>query len=594
MGRRSLASVHSNGSGGAERLRGPHSRWSRGSNLVLARPTVRALVVALGAAGALLVLVPTAWAAVWTASPGTRVFPSTRPGAQLAVTVRAAGGEYRGLIIGLRAGVQRHVSVTWSADSDPLLVQNAILDQVAFVRISHPTTGTGARAGLYPDPLLPRKFGHTLTASAKSSSLYVLFHVPYGTPGGVYAGTLHVVNGTEQVDVPLQLRVWSFGWQRLSVRTGFMLSSQNITGDPLDTYSMLQEHGVTPLAPGAYPRAAANGDIKAALYKDKLAPYLASDGLDMVTARLPWSSLWPSYSWKFSSADSRLLNYLTQVCRVYRDNGWDSKAIGYPVDEPTSTSAERQAERLARTLHKASARVGYRAKFFLTDDPRPTSLQALLPANRFLWDDVDIWCVRYYYFFGRVPILRQLQAKGRQVWWYPYFNSSVAKLPNFVIDKPLADQRVWGWLMYQWNVDGMLYWGVNRWSAASGGGSRDPYKNPLSFRYSDGRVANGEACLIYPGYYPRYGLDDRSAPPVSSLRLESLRDGFQDREYLLLAKKLLGASYVRSVVKSVTWYPYRVRYGHVFEFPKYKTTASTFNAARKKLAQRIEQAVTTP
>jgi len=555
---------------------------------------VRALVAALVAAGALLTLAPAAGAAVWTAQAGTRVFPTTRPGSRVAVTLRVAGGEHRGFIIGLRGGVQRHASVTWTSDSDPLLVQNAVLDRVAFVRISRPTTGTGAKAGLYPDPLLPRRFGQTLTVSAHSSSLYVLFHVPYGTPGGLYSGTLHVVNGAEQVDVPVVLRVWSFGWQRLSVRTGFMVSSKWITGDPLVTYAMLREHGVTPMAPGAYPRTAANGDIKAALYADRLRPYLGSGGLDMVTARLPWSSLWPSYSWKFSSADPRLLNYLTQVCRVYRNNGWDAKAIGYPVDEPTSTSAERRAERLARTLHKASARVGYRAKFFLTDDPRPTSLQALLPANRFLWDDVDIWCVRYYYFFGRVPILRQLQAKGRQAWWYPYFNSAVARLPNFVIEKPLADQRVWGWLMYRWNVDGMLYWGVNRWGAASGGGSRDPYRDPLSFRYSDGRVANGEGCLIYPGYYPRYGLDDRSAPPVSSLRLESLRDGYQDREYLLLAAKLFGASYVRSVVSSVTWYPYRVRYGHVFDFPKYTTKVAVFNAARNKLAERIEQTVTAP
>jgi hypothetical protein len=560
-----------------------------------ARFEVCVLLTALVALCSLFAALPVARAAVWTGSPERRVYPTTTPGTQHAASLAAAGGEYRGLIIGLRGSTQRAVSVMWSADSDPLLVQNATLRRVAFVRISRPTTGTGAKPGLYPDPLLPRSFGQPMTVPAGSSSLYVLFHVPFGTPAGTYAGTMQVTNGGERVDVPLQLRVWSFGWQRLSTRTGFLSNFRTFSCGPLVAAAMLKEHGVTPIMPKVVPRTAANGDIAAASYANALRPYLATDGLDLATARLPWLNWSPSYPWRLRAGDTRLLNYLTQVCRVYRDNGWQSKAVAYPVDEPTSTATERKVEALARTLHRASARVGYRAKFFVTDDPRPTTLHALLPANRFLWDDVDIWCVRYYYFFGRVPVLRQRQARGAGVWWYPYFNSSVAKLPNFVIEKPLADQRVWGWLMYQWNVNGMLYWGVNSWvKAGTHTITRDPYRDPLSFAYPDGRVANGEASLVYPGYYPRYGLDDPAAPPVSSLRLEALRDGFQDREYLTLATKLLGASYVRSVVKSVTWYPYRIRYGHVFEFPKYATSPSVFDAARGRLAQRIEQALATP
>ena len=90
---------------------------------------------------------------------------------------------------------------------------------------------------------------------------------------------------------------------------------------------------------------------------------------------------------------------------------------------PTTTAAEHQIDALARTLHKASAAAGFRMKFLVTDDPRSSALGSLLPANSFLWKDVDIWCVRYYYFFGRVPVLRTLQAKGAQVWFYPYYNS---------------------------------------------------------------------------------------------------------------------------------------------------------------------------
>ena len=550
-------------------------------------------MVALAAICAFLAVVPAAQAAVWTALGTTRVFPTTKPGTQQVANLTAAGGEYEGVIVGLSGSVQRQVVVTWSADSDPFLAANAVLDQVAFVHIRRPTTGTGAKPGLYPDPLLPRSFGQVLSVPAGSSSLYVLFHVPYGTQAGTYSGTLQVTNGTEQVAVPVNLQVWSFGWQRLSVHTGFMVNFNAFGKNALAAYAMLEQHGVTPLMPKAAPHVQANGDINATGFANELRPYLASDGLDMSIARLPWLSWCPGFSWQFKPGSAALANYLTNVLRVYQDNGWQDQAVAYPVDEPTSTAAERHADELARTLHRASARLGFRAKFLLTDDPRPTSLGPLLPANKFLWNDVDIWCLRYYYFFGRVPVLRKLQAKGAQVWWYPYYNSSVAKLPNFVINKSLADEQVWGWLMYQWNVNGMLYWGVNRWgNARTGAGNRDPYQDPLSFEYSNGRVANGEACLIYPGYYPRYGLDDPNAPPVSSLRLEALRDGFQDLEYLQLATKFCGASFVHSVVKSITTYPYKIAYGHTFNFPKYVTSPAAYNSARVKLGEAIQQAMT--
>jgi Glycoside hydrolase 123, catalytic domain len=555
-------------------------------------PALRWFAVALVAAGALLAIVPSAGASVWTRPTGTRIFPGTAAGTVQTVKVSAAGGEYEGVIIGVRGGARRSVAVTWVDTSDPFLTTNSIVDQVAFVDIRRPTTGTGAKPGLYPDPLLPRHFGTAFTVPAHSSSVYVLFHVPYGTPAGTYLGSLHVKNGGEQADLPVQLRVWDFGWQRLSVRTGFAVKSTQVGPNPIGFYRMLMEHGITAVMPKVVPATSSNGAIQADRYANKLSPYLDDTGLGMPTARLPWLGWWPSYSWKYRAGDSRLLRYLTDVCKVYKAHGWQDKLFAYPVDEPTSTREERRAEALARTVHKASAAAGFRCKFLLTDDPRPTTLHALLPANKFLWDDVDIWCLRYYYFFGRVPIVRQLKAKGAEIWWYPYCNTSVAKLPNFVIDKSLADSRVWGWLMYQWNVDGLVYWGVNKWAnARPGSGARDPYRDPISFVWPDGRVCNGEASLVYPGYYPRYGLTNRYAPPVSSLRLEALRDGFEDLEYLRIATKLVGSGLPHAATRSITWFPYPIRYGHLFNFPKYVKTPGAFAKARGQVAQAIEQAL---
>ncbi len=245
--------------------------------------------------------------------------------------------------------------MTWADGSDPLLTANTVLDQVAFVHIKRVTTFSGAKPGLYPDPLLPRTFGQTLTVPAHSSSLYVLFHVPYGTAAGTYSGGLHVVYGTQAVDIPVSLQVWGFGWSRLSVRTGFMVNFPTLA-NPIATYTMLEQHGVTPLMPKAAPRVQSSGAINATAYANALRPYLDADGLDMPTARLPWLNWCPAFSWKFLPGNSKLLNYLTNVCRVYKDNGWQSKLVAYPADEPTSRAGELKAQALAVTLHKASAR----------------------------------------------------------------------------------------------------------------------------------------------------------------------------------------------------------------------------------------------
>ena len=260
---------------------------------------------------------------------------------------------------------------------------------------------------------------------------------------------------------------------------------------------------------------------------------------------------------------------MQDLCR----HGWQDKAYAYVLDETSGTREQRAAEAYARALHRASAKAGFHCRMLLTDDPRPRSLGGVKTANSFLFNDVDIWATRYYFFFGREPVLRQLQAKGKQVWWYFYANHFVGVTPSFVIEKPHSGQRVIPWLMQQWHVQGMLNWGINRWTdATTERGWRDPYRDPLSF-HKDRIWSNGDTCLIYPGYYPRYGLKDPYAQPVSSLRLEALRDGFQDQQYLQLAEQTGAgsAAFVAGVIKTITWYPFAVRYGNSSTSPSTPT-----------------------
>ena len=101
--------------------------------------------------------------------------------------------------------------------------------------------------------------------------------------------------------------------------------------------------------------------------------------------------------------------------------------------------------------------------------------------------------------------------------------------------------------------------------------------------------ANGDCSLIYPGYYPRYGLNDPYAAPVSSLRLEALRDGLEDREYLRIAKTLPGgAAVVAKALALITKFPYPVVQKNVFNFPKYSNDPAAYENARLTVADFIE------
>ncbi len=566
-----------------------------------------ALVGLLATAALSLLLAAPAFAAVWVIPASSRAFPATPPGSGGTIAISAAGNEYEGVQVVVRGASARQARLTWEAKSDPLIVEHTTLAQVYYVRVTKPSTDAGTKAGSYPDPLVPRDFGAALRVPSGTSALYLLVHVPYGTEAGTYRASLRVENGAESVSLPLRLRVYDFGWKRLSTRSAFKLNtvaikdslrgSVGFTGKRkkqlLTAYSaMLLAHGVTPMPPPAAPRLA-GGSIDAARYAADLAPWAGADGLDYPDLQIPWYRWFPESLSPELASSAWMRAYLTDVCRVFAENGWQRKAYAFVLDEPTSTAKEREAEQYARLLHRASAAAGFRCRFLLTDDPRPTSLGGVKTANSFLFDDVDIWCTRYYYFFGRVPALRARRAAGQEVWWYTYANVGAARMPGYLIDKTLADQRVFGWLMHQWDVDGLLNWGTNRWGdALTGNGWRDPYKDPLSYRKPDGRVANGDTCLIYPGYYPRYGLDDPSAGPVSSLRLEALRDGFEDREYLRLAARSAGGAFARKVAEQVAWFPYPVRQANVFDFPKYTTSAEVFARARAQLAERIEQART--
>lgn len=115
----------------------------------------------------------------------------------------------------------------------------------------------------------------------------------------------------------------------------------------------------------------------------------------------------------------------------------------------------------------------------------------------------------------------KLRALGKQVWWcvccgpqYPYANFAS-------MDYPSIEGRLLSWMTFGYQADGLLYWHVNLWNQNKLLDTTDPYLD-----WKPACIANmtGDGCLTYP----------TPAGPVSSIRLENVRDGLEDYDYLSL------------------------------------------------------------
>src|SRR5262249_26459067 len=101
---------------------------------------------------------------------------------------------------------------------------------------------------------------------------------------------------------------------------------------------------------------------------------------------------------------------------------------------------------------------------------------------------------------------------------------------NFFLNQSGATHRVLFWQTFGRRADGLLYWGVNFWP-----GFESQKVDPLPAAKKWPRVPwndfgrNGDGYLMYPG--PRR--------PLTSLRLEIIRDGVEDYDALRMLAELL-------------------------------------------------------
>jgi hypothetical protein len=291
-------------------------------------------------------------------------------------------------------------------------------------------------------------------------------------------------------------------------------------------------------------------------------------------------------------------NFWRNVARAWRGNAWFTRGTyaKNPFDEPGDATAAMRSTMSTQVpaanvaLHGA---LGSSAKVVLASWPRDErraracrrisgvtrciSIARDQYGNRRMWDgrgadDVDVWMPQFARLFGRpttalqrsfgysrtreyanrLAAIRRSKA-GRETWAYNFFTAT-RTMPQLSIDAPGTDARLQYWLLARDGHTGlfvsntMLGWGAVPRTHPNGLRIKgNPWDEATYFRHAKYGYSAGWGTFIYPGYRPSLGLasealrNTEQARPVSSLRLEGMRDGQEDANLIAMYRARFGS-----------------------------------------------------
>ncbi|HNY85788.1 MAG TPA: DUF4091 domain-containing protein [Candidatus Hydrogenedentes bacterium] len=514
---------------------------------------------------------------LWWASSGWKI-PRGRPlptAEGKAVRIETARNEAEAAQLVVRPKQPlRGVTVTASTLEGPggavIPPEGVSILRVRYVPVTMPTDKTGVAAP-WPDPLPPQTAPVDIPAG-ENQPYWVRVKPAKDTPPGEYRGTLRVAAGGYAEEVPLEVRVFGFTLpDRMTCTSAF----------GMDISKPLAYHGVSAEADqrrvvDAYLRALADHHIS---------PY-APAPFDPFTVR------WPEVSPDNPPADPEALEVsidwtrydraMAEAFEKYHFNTFSvpmegmgggtyysrtpPSLLGFPEESPVY---RRLFGEYCRQVEAHLREKGWLDDGFVYwfDEPEPKDyafvmngflrLKEAAPGiHRMLTEEIhdeltggpNIWC-------PLTPEWREKEAQARQalgerIWWY-ICTGPKAPHATLFIDHPGTELRVWLWQTWQRGVQGLLIWETLLWNSPTAYPDpehpQNPYEDPMGWEYGYGNEpgrrpwGNGDGRFLYP---PESVADGRPAgpvfePPVDTVRIEMLRDGIEDYEYLALLRRAL-------------------------------------------------------
>lgn len=485
--------------------------------------------------------------ALWTTPPHAKVFPemarSPLPEATGdAFRVYAARNEYEPLQVIVWSGLSGNCTVALPSFG---VGETVTLHSVEYVNL--PATTDGSDAGLWPDPLLPRQEGEAIPLQAnRNKPLWLTVYVPPSAAAGDHPGALTVTGPWGSLEVPVILHVFGFALpDAISLKSQVGLSYEAFGGERSlerseEVKSYLHAHRLTPKSV-AWP-AGLNYDggvtydcASQVLIPDDRGPYSFSELGPRYVDGVGWNGVgFPSFlAFQFvdtgtprplefcgvpigdnpygtAAYNTRWQGLLTALNSYLVAQGYAGKAYHHLMDDPQGP----EDYDLAAFLASMSKAVAPDLRLAISAEPR----QELYANERFPGAKFDIWFATIPAYDQTAGTVSQRQSQAsEEVWWRSLPQDPPPYFHPLIIDRIGLETRLLGFAAFALRADGYLCDHATDW--------RDPWSSP------DTGDGNGYGFLLYP----ERGTQESPLRIIPSIRLELLREAFEDYEYLLLA-----------------------------------------------------------
>ncbi|HOD96480.1 MAG TPA: DUF6067 family protein [Candidatus Hydrogenedentes bacterium] len=512
---------------------------------------------------------------LWWTSSGWKIrknrpLPSARGAAVRIETARNEAEAAQLVLLPEKRLTNVQVSVTDLAGQDGSVIPAAAIDvlKVGYVPVLLPTDPTAPPAD-WADPLPPQKEGLSVEAGV-NQPFWVRVKPGKDTAAGEYRGKLLVTADDDYYrEVPFEVHVFDFTLpDRMTCVTTLGLDHDlairyhGVSTDAdrrrvVDAYlKAMADHHLTPhdLAPldpfrVHWPDISPENppeDIKS------LKVYIDWDAYDRGTergfkefhfnsVRIPLQGMgWGNFHYTKEPSicgftedtpvyQHLFADYCRQLQAHFQEKGWLEDSFIYWFDEPDEKDYPFVLNGFKK-FKKHAPGIGR----MITEE-----------IAEGLYGGPDIWCPLP--FLWNEKDARAREALGERIWWY------VCTLPKepyagLFIDHPATDFRVWLWQTWERKISGFLIWHTILWNSVTGYPDPDHPQNPYedamawAYGYSENTPlpwGNGDARFLYPPEAVANGRPSKPNldAPVDTIRIEMLRDGIEDYEYLAMLKR---------------------------------------------------------
>ena len=476
---------------------------------------------------------------------------------EAAIDVEAAKNEDEGAQIIITAGTNiRSYDVVLSdlfSGENEYAKENVSVYNQKYIELNEITNGQSAvlPTGEWPDALLPfdtaKKAGENTVQAGKNQGIFFEFHIPADTEAGLYTGNFTIEYDGKTQSIPVRLNVRDVavsetthsksyfsanGWGLAFGEMDSSLDKINQYNKALSKYRLgggqwMVGHGSDAIAYFGLDENDVNEWVELVwdYAKDPRNATLA------IPYRYIEDETGPNIDQKVSTD---VMVAFAKRCLEENVNLAD-KLLGYytMIDEPDMYGS---AEHVEAVMSRVRAAIEDAATI-IEGEPGDVELKAEIAAslrdmvtvvpvasyNEKMAGSIDTWCPQIQNYDSEEERAK-FDSDGEK-WWYTCFGPSYP-FASYTIDASGTFPRILDWQAEKFGITGNLYWAVSYYQNENGTYVEDYYQSPT--RTCD---INGEGFLFYPG--KPYGLDE----PVGTLRLQSARDGIEDKELLLAIRE---------------------------------------------------------